>query len=90
MKNLINISAILIVLFFAACTNSVKPSEASADTAKVLNTAALYTCPMHPEVISEMPGTCPDCKMDLIEKTDTVAPADSIVRDSSNHTENQH
>ena len=27
---------------------------------------ALYTCPMHPEVISETPGSCPICGMDLV------------------------
>lgn len=26
----------------------------------------LYTCPMHPEVISETPGSCPICGMDLV------------------------
>ena len=29
---------------------------------------ALYTCPMHPEVISENPGSCPICGMDLVPK----------------------
>jgi hypothetical protein len=24
-----------------------------------------YTCPMHPEVISDKPGQCPKCGMDL-------------------------
>jgi len=33
---------------------------------------SLYTCPMHPEVISETPGSCPICGMDLVP----VAPAD--------------
>lgn len=28
----------------------------------------LYTCPMHPDVIQEGPGTCPKCKMDLVPK----------------------
>lgn len=28
-----------------------------------------YTCPMHPQIISDQPGTCPICKMDLV-KTD--------------------
>ena len=27
--------------------------------------AALYRCPMHPEVTSDKPGTCPKCGMDL-------------------------
>ncbi len=26
----------------------------------------LYTCPMHPTVVQEAPGTCPICKMDLV------------------------
>ena len=34
------------------------------------NTAATktYTCSMHPEVISDKPGKCPKCGMELIEK----------------------
>ena len=27
-----------------------------------------YTCPMHPEVVSEEPGNCPICGMDLVKK----------------------
>ena len=30
--------------------------------------AAVYACPMHPEVTSTAPGTCPKCGMDLVEK----------------------
>lgn len=30
----------------------------------------LYTCPMHPEVISDKPGECPKCGMDLVVKTE--------------------
>ena len=30
--------------------------------------AMTYTCPMHPEVISDKPGKCPKCKMDLVAK----------------------
>ena len=25
-----------------------------------------YTCPMHPQIIKDAPGTCPICKMDLV------------------------
>ena len=28
----------------------------------------VYTCPMHPEVISEEPGRCPDCGMKLLPR----------------------
>ena len=28
----------------------------------------MYTCPMHPEVKSNKPGSCPKCGMDLVKK----------------------
>ncbi|MDO8575035.1 MAG: copper-translocating P-type ATPase [bacterium] len=28
----------------------------------------IYTCPMHPEVVKDVPGKCPGCGMDLIPK----------------------
>ena len=40
-----------------------KPA-ASAPTVE----AIIYTCPMHPDVISDKPGKCPKCGMDLIKK----------------------
>ena len=89
MKKLINTSALLIVLFFAACTSSEKPAQASTDTASHSQAAAVYTCPMHPEVTSDKPGTCAVCKMDLVVKTDEAGSADSTVTDSS-HTAQQH
>ena len=37
------------------------------------NSETLYTCPMHPQIISETPGSCPICGMDLV----TMNPSDS-------------
>jgi hypothetical protein len=33
----------------------------------------LYTCPMHPEVISKTPGKCPKCGMTLLPQKKQVA-----------------
>ncbi len=55
------------------------PNIAGSETKKMGNeisetisdnneTAKSYTCPMHPEVISDKPGKCPKCGMELIEK----------------------
>lgn len=30
-----------------------------------------YTCPMHAEVISDQPGSCPKCGMDLVPQDKT-------------------
>ncbi len=30
-----------------------------------------YTCPMHPQIIKDKPGSCPICGMDLVKKTAT-------------------
>lgn len=32
---------------------------------------AKYACPMHPEVVSDEPGICPKCHMDLVSDDDT-------------------
>ena len=40
-------------------------AEGKADQGK-----QLYTCPMHPFIIKEKPGTCPICGMELIRKID--------------------
>src|SRR5262249_29958335 len=36
---------------------------------------AVYTCPMHPEVVSDHPGTCPKCGMALEPRTVTAEEA---------------
>ena len=45
-----------------AMTNSVSSAKSAAKQ--------LYFCPMHPDVVSEEPGKCPKCGMDLVPKND--------------------
>lgn len=43
--------------------------EDAADfTAPALQTRVEYTCPMHPEVVSDQPGSCPKCGMTLVPR----------------------
>jgi hypothetical protein len=88
MKNLFNTCVVVIVLFFASCTSSEKPIQSSTDTSAHIKTDAVYTCPMHPKVLSDKPGICPECKMDLIEKTNMVSASDSTV--NGHHEEQKH
>ena len=30
---------------------------------------AVWTCPMHPQIVEHEPGTCPICGMDLVQKS---------------------
>ena len=81
MKKSINTSFILIVLFFAACANSEKPAEKIIDTAVDIKAIKAYACPMHTNLFDKKPGTCPVCKMDLVEIIDKVV--DSTYKDIS-------
>ena len=65
MKKLI----VLMILFAGvstpfAQTGKGKISESKSDTTALF----LYTCPMHPEVITDKAGKCPKCGMDLVKK----------------------
>ncbi|HMG83323.1 MAG TPA: heavy metal-binding domain-containing protein [Ferruginibacter sp.] len=41
------------------------------DTTKTMASTVKYTCRMHPEVISDKPGKCPKCGMQLVEVKST-------------------
>lgn len=44
--------------------------------------AGTYLCPMHPEIVSQAPGSCPICGMDLVERE---SPAPRETADNTVH-----
>ncbi len=67
------------VIALAACSNNADSNKTATDpsaaTPAVKDTAiktaaVVYTCKMHPEVISDKPGKCPKCGMELVKKED--------------------
>lgn len=63
MKRILNGSLpamiIMIILFLSGCGGKEERHVHGTE-------ADRYTCPMHPQIMEDMPGTCPICKMDLV------------------------
>jgi membrane fusion protein, copper/silver efflux system len=72
---------ILLSFILIVARTSEQSKEASAEHEHTA--AEQYTCPMHPTVISDKPGTCPVCGMDLV-KVDKSTPSsnDLMLSDS--------
>lgn len=71
MKRIFIIIALAVTLF--ACKHKKQEGEHTGhDNAKEESAGRRYTCPMHPNVIQDAPGTCPVCGMDLVAKTSTA------------------
>jgi Cu(I)/Ag(I) efflux system membrane fusion protein len=61
MKHKINLVLLtfLMLMMLAACGQQEAGHSAAEHT-------GIYTCPMHPEVVQDEPGSCPICGMDLV------------------------
>lgn len=56
-----------LLLFAVAFSQSIN-NEPKTDSSGVVKTVQ-YTCSMHPEILSDKPGKCPKCGMQLVEKS---------------------
>jgi len=59
MKQFIISSLLISILGLAGCKDEHQNHQTTPDS--------YYTCPMHPSVVSDKPGTCPVCNMSLIK-----------------------
>lgn len=61
---------LLLTFLVAGCTSEKEHTHSSN---------AEYTCPMHPQVVQDQPGTCPVCGMDLVQVTNGNETTDAIM-----------
>jgi membrane fusion protein, copper/silver efflux system len=67
MKTLLIFLTVVLSLSLASCSRSAAGRAAQGDSTAVTQTKEYYTCPMHPQVHSDKPGSCPICHMDLVK-----------------------
>ena len=78
---------ILLIVATGTLTTFAQTGKDSTHKGKAATAKVVYTCPMHPDVVSDKPGKCPKCGMTLVKKT---APArksgmGSMKMDSTKH-----
>ncbi|MDZ4710100.1 MAG: efflux RND transporter periplasmic adaptor subunit [Saprospiraceae bacterium] len=74
MKQLIILTGLFMVLLATGCRNK-KDTHTNHSTEAV---SELYTCPMHPEIIRDKPGSCPICGMVLVKKETEGKKSDEV------------
>lgn len=82
-KNIILITALLaitIVSGYVVYHFFLKKEPGNGEIKK----AELYVCPMHPQIHSDHPGTCPICNMDLVLKDSSGTGTDTASRTGTN------
>lgn len=63
---------LIIALLLASCGSKEEQQKNHADSSTTAEAKEIYTCPMHPTVVSDRPGACPVCGMALVKKSAQV------------------
>jgi len=62
---------LLVMAMFTILSFSAFAQDSSKSKMKMghhMKDSVIYTCTMHPDVVSDKPGKCPKCGMDLVQK----------------------
>lgn len=85
--------AFLGLTVFSACNTSGTEQKATETTTATTTEAQMagvtYTCPMHPEVVSDEKGKCPKCGM-FLEEVKPGQKLDSAAAAQQHHEGDQH
>jgi len=65
---------LLLAIAALALNTGFSQDKTKAPKTTTTQTPTMYTCSMHPEVVSSKPGKCPKCGMTLVEKIVYVCP----------------
>ncbi len=71
LKGSFPLTLMLLVLLLWSCGNQTEEHAHTGESSK-------YTCPMHPQIVRDEPGTCPICKMDLVAMNNNAAGASAV------------
>jgi Cu(I)/Ag(I) efflux system membrane fusion protein len=87
-KTLLSILAVAIVSVIAVSCGSNETKDKTSEMKDTMNmktdvAGVQYTCPMHPEVVTDKPGSCPKCGMDLVKKEKMEMKSDSTMKGDS-------
>ncbi|MDB5151493.1 MAG: rane fusion protein Cu(I)/Ag(I) efflux system [Mucilaginibacter sp.] len=66
-------SLLLISMLISACSDKKKEPVMAQAKSEIK-----YTCPMHPQIMEDHPGTCPICGMSLVKKSGQVSESSGI------------
>lgn len=73
---------VIMSLVFTACVRDSDHNHNHEHADHNTSATKEYTCPMHPQVVQNAPGTCPVCGMALVEKATQTQVADIMLSDS--------
>jgi uncharacterized lipoprotein YehR (DUF1307 family) len=69
-KSFVIVFCAILAISFAGCESKTKSQ--STESSSEQTAGVVYTCSMHPDVVSKEPGKCPVCGMDLEKKEEST------------------